>query len=90
MAPRSNRDLIELELTSLIQKLAFLRGGGMTPRSFPTAEYDVIEAFGLSCCRLMERELHRATNSGTYPLGADGHSVDEDTQPGWRSRIRKP
>ena len=88
----SNRELIELELTSLIQKLAFLRGEGMTPRSFPTAEYAAIEAFGLSCCRLMAQEMHRRMNgSGTYTFTPDGdyHKdpfADEDTEPGFKRR----
>lgn len=89
----SNRELIELELASCIQKLAYLRGGGMTPRSFPPEEYAVIEAFGLGCCRRMSDELHARANSGTYAFNADGdyepNPLDEDTQPGWKSAQRK-
>lgn len=89
---RSNRELIELEFASLIQKLAFLRGGGMTPRNFPAAEQVAIEAFGLSCCRLMQQELYARTNSGTYAFDEDGNyqpdPLEEDTEPGWKSRRR--
>lgn len=94
---RSNRELIELELSSLIQKLAYLRGGGMTPRSFPTAEADAIAAFGLACCRRMQDEMHARDGSGThtkvgpsYAFDEDGNyrtdPMDEDTEPGWKSR----
>lgn len=88
----SNEELIELELTSLIQKLAFLRGG-MTPRTFPKAEYEVIRSFGLSCCRLMSEEVHRRMNgSGTYAFDPDGDyqqnpfDADDKTEPGFKRR----
>lgn len=70
MTRRSHRELIDLELTSLIQKLAFLRGVGVTPRTFPPQERVVIEAFGLACCRLVTEELLQ-------------NLPDEDTEPSW-------
>lgn len=93
----SNRELIELELTSLIQKLAFLRGGGMTPRTFPAGEYEVIESFGLACCRLAaEAERQLEARTGTYGFDPDGDytknpfDTDEDTSPGYRRRKSDP
>lgn len=95
--PTSNRDLIDLELTSLIQKLSFLRGGGMTPRSFPPEELEVIESFGLACCRLKAAEVHaRDASAGSYGFTEDGDynrppfDVDEDTSPGYRRRKSDP
>ena len=91
----SNRELIELEFVSCIQKLAYLRGGGMTPRSFPESERAVIESFGLACCRLASLELHaRMSGSGTYALPDDDaayepHPLDEDTEPGWPAKRRR-
>lgn len=92
----SNRALIELELTSLIQKLSYLRGGGMTPRTFPPDEYAAIEAFGLSCCRLMTQELHarEPVTSRAYAFDENGDYKnpfdDEDTSPGYLHRKPKP
>lgn len=73
MTRNSYADLIELELSSCIQKLAYIRG--LTPRSFPGDELGVIQDFGVACCRR---------------LAADMQSPDEDTNPGWRSRIPPP
>ena len=67
---RRTREIIELEFTSCIQKLAYLRGGGMTPRSFPESERVVIESFGLACCRLMAIELQRSDDDTDPDLKA--------------------
>lgn len=86
----NNEELIELEFASLIQKLAFLRGGGMTPRSFPKAEYEVIRAFGISCCRLKAEDVYRRMNgSGTYAFDPDEDNpfeADTKTEPGFKKR----
>lgn len=94
-----HRELIELELTSLIQKLAYLRGDGMTPRSFPADEREVIEAFGLACCRLSAADtIAREASTGTYGFTGDGdynrgpfdETEKEDTSPGSRRRKSNP
>ena len=86
------RQQIDLELASLIQKLAFLRGGGMTPSTFPPAEHAAIEAFGITCCRLSASHARTLdAGAGVYGFNADGDynrgpsdDADEDTLPSYR------
>jgi hypothetical protein len=81
-------DIIDLELSSCIQKLAFLRG--ITPRSFPADEFEVIKDFGLLCRLRALNEVHARRASGGYRFDADGDyerdPLDEDTEPGFKSR----
>lgn len=86
----ATRELIELEFASCIQKLAYLRGGNMTPRSFPESERAVIEAFGLACCRLMATEMTKDLGRGNGAFDPDGNfepsPLDDDDTPDWRRR----
>lgn len=77
-----DRELIHLALMSCIQKLAFLRGDGTSPRTFPDDERDVIAVFGLECVRLGQ-------SSDSESSSHDESSHNEDTPPRARTRLRK-